>query len=1166
MRRFAAVVFFVLIATLARAQFDTATVLGTVTDASGAAVSRGSVSLRNAATAVVKTAATNELGQFQFVNVTVGPYRLEVSAPGYEISAASFELEVGARQRVDVQLRVASANSTVIATAEAAQLETDSSEHSQVVAEREIVELPLNGREYSQLVLLSTGVVPSPSQLSVGYDQREGSFNINGLRSTFNNYMLDGLDNNEYGTSNQGFSNQVVQLSPDSVAEFRVVTNNESAEYGRSGGATINVVTKYGTNQMHGRAWEFLRNTNLNATGFFKPDQGGKPALHRNQFGGNFGGPILKNKLFYFIDYEGYRESSSSTSKATLPTMSERGETASGADLGYALIDDTDASNANGYLPINNPCPYAAGSNICTTSTSFVYGLLGYYGAYGAGNYSNGQIPTSKITPFAKELLAMLPAPTNSGSNNNYVILRAITNDRDKGDAKLDYDVLPNLRLFARYSQSRANVFDPGTISGTAGGADADGHVQVPTISIASGATWTINPLSILELRFGFSRDRAGKEPVLTGGESMYDLFGIGGLPTDKRYTGGVTTQLFADGGFSTLGRQWTSPQHQYPTVWNPKVNYTRSLMSHTLKAGIEYTAIHVEQEDLHPVYGINGYAAQMSGYCYYYGSVAPYSHYCPSTFSHGTQTAESWKMFDYADFLLGYQYEIAQSSPMIANIRDWSWAGYVQDDWKLSRRLTLNLGLRYEFATPIFEANNKLGNFDPNSLSVVTASASDRYTVNPNTKDFGPRLGFAYSLTDKTVVRGGFGISYTHWNRIGSNYLTQSAPYGLVATREVYPTATETTSGGTTYYNYLNTQSGFPTNPSIVDSTNYRSQEVIIQYMPRKSPDSQIRSWFFGIQRDFGHNWVVDASYVGNHGLHEVIINDVNQASVQSSASGTASLASRRPYTNYNSVVGTLPWATSDYDGLQVKIEKRFSYGLYLLNSFTWSKAIDIAGQALDGGGNCDNCGNGIPSVQDVHNWQADRGLSNYNYPFVNSTSLVWALPVGRGQSLLPNLSRFWNNLIGGWQTTQILQARSGDPLTFAYSPSDYQEVSGQITVYGRNAYRPNQSGPAVATNKSYSQYFNSSSFSSPAANVVFGNSPRNAVRGYNFWQLDSGLSKNFSLTERSHLEFRAEAFNLFNHTNFSDPNTLYGSSTFGEIVSSLPQRELQVAGKIVF
>jgi hypothetical protein len=1045
---------------------------------------------------------------------------------------------------VDVQLQVAGVASTVTATAEAAQLETESSDHGQVVSDREIAELPLNGREYSQLVGLSTGVVPSPSQTTVGYDQREGSFNVNGLRSTFNNFLLDGLDNNEYGTSNQGFSNQVVQLPPDSVAEFKVVTNNTSAEYGHSGGATINVVTRYGTNQIHGRAWEFLRNTDLNATGFFKPDAGGKPALHRNQFGGNVGGPILKDKAFFFLDYEGYRETSSYTDQATLPTAAERGTNST-----YALIDD--AAVATGTLPVNNPCPYN-GYNPCNSANYFGAGLgmagAATQAALGGTQYLNGQVPVTAITPFAKAVLALLPATTNNNSSNNYVILHPISNDRDKGDAKIDYDPRQNLRLFARYSQSRVNVFDPGTIPGTAGG-DGDGHVLVPVFQIVGGATWTINPMSVFEARFGFSRDNAGKTPPLSGGPSMLDMFGITGLPTDPKYTGGITYQYFVDGGFTNIGREFTSPQYQRPTVWNPKVNYTRLLARHTLKTGIEYTNIHVAQEDLHPVYGTDAYAAQMSGYCYYNGCYAAYSPYLA-----GPVTAVTEKMFDYADFLLGYRAEVALANPTIANIREWSWAGYVQDDFKVNKRLTLNLGLRYEFATPIFEANNRLSNYDTTTQTMKLASSSDPYTVNPNTKDFGPRLGAAFSLNQATVLRGGFGISYVHWNRIGSNYLTQNAPFGVVAERMVYPSLPT----------YLNTQSGYPTN--LASPTGYNPTEATLQYMPTDSPDAQVRSWFFAVQRDLSHNWLLDLSYVGNSGSNEVIINDINQAAPQTTASGTADLQSRRPNTNYNSIIGTLPWGTSNYNGLQAKIEKRFSSGLYLLDSFTWSKAIDITGQSLDGGGNCSNCGNSIPSVQNIYNWKADRGISAYNHPLVNVTSLVWSLPVGKSQWLLPNLNRVWETVLGGWQMTDILQALSGNPLTFAYSPNSNQEVSALISIYGRNAYRPNQTGSAVASSKSYTQYFNAANFSTPAANAPFGNSPRNAVRGYGFWQLDTGLTKDFHLTDKAHLQFRAEAFNLLNKTNFGDPNTNYSSTTFGVITSTRDARQLQMAAKIVF
>ena len=1168
MRRLAVFALLVFFAASVKAQFDAATVLGTVTDPSGAVVAHSQVALRNTATAAVANTITDDQGQFRFVDVPIGSYKLEVSAQGFQPSSARFELTVGARQRVDVKLGLASVATSVEATAVAAQLETESSEHSQVVDERQIAELPLNGREYSQLVELSTGVVPSPSQTTVGYDQREGSFNVNGLRSTYNNFLLDGLDNNQYGTSNQGFSNQVVQLSPDAVAEFSVVTNNMSAEYGHSGGATINAVTRFGTNQFHGRAWDYLRNTALNAEGFFKPDVGGKPAMRRNQFGATLGGPIKRDKAFFFVDYEGYRELSSTTDQATIPTYLQRGYDASGTTaLGYYTITDEATGNA---LPVNNPCPYAYGSNICTSSTGLAAGLLGAtYNPYHYGaNYANGEIPTSAVTPFAAKVLTMLPAPTNSYSTNNYVVLHAVTNNRDKGDIKIDYTPNQSLRYFARFSKSRADVFDPGTISGTAGG-DGDGHVEVPIIDVAGGATWTISPVSVLDVRLGFSQTNSGKTPVLSGGQSMYDMFGLTGLPTDTRYTGGITYQDFNSGGFTSLGREATSPQYQHPTVWNPKVNFSRLLARHTIKTGVEFTNIHVAQEDLHPVLGADVYAAQISGLCY--NNYATYNALgeqlvgyplCAiangtGSTSHGTASSTTTKMYEFADFLFGYRYELGLASPHVANIREWGWAGYLQDDIKVNNRLTLNLGLRYEFYTPIHEANNYLSNYikaSSTSGSMKVASSSDRYLVDPNTRDFAPRFGAAFSLDPHTVLRGGFGISYTHWNRVGSNYLTQNAPYGIVALRLVYPGQA----------NYRNTQLGYPTD--LVDSSSYKTTEAVAQYMPVNSPDTQVRAWFLSLQRDLGHSWLFDLSYVGNNGLNEVIINDINQAAVQSSATASASTQSRRPNQSYGSIIGTLPWGTSNYNGLQAKIEKRFSDGIYLLNSFTWSKAIDVTSQSLDGGGNCSMCGNAIPSVQDINNWKADRTTSAYDHPIVNTTSVVWSLPLGQGQRYLNHLSGFWNQILGNWQMTNIFQALSGDPLTFGYSPDSQHEVSSYISIYGRNAYRPNQSGHALAASKSYKQYFNTAAFSIPDADVVFGNSPRNAVRGYTFWQLDTGLTKDFALTKGTRFQFRAESFNLTNRTNFGDPDSKYGDTNFGVITTARPAREFQFAGKIIF
>ena len=1181
MRRLAVFVLFVVVAASARAQFDTATVLGTVTDPSGAVVPRCQVALHSTATGKLATAITDDRGEYRFVDISIGPYELKVTAQGFQPAAAKFELTVGARQRLDVQLRVAAAQASVTATAEVTQLETESSERGQVVNEREIAELPLNGRQYSQLIELTAGVVPSHNQLSESYTQREGSFSVNGLRSVFNNYLLDGLDNNQYGTSNQGFSNQVVQLSPDAVAEFQVVTNNMSAEYGRSGGAAVNVVTQYGTNQLHGRVWEFLRNTALDATGFFKPDYGGKPALHQNQFGGTLGGPLKRDKLFFFADYEGSRRSSSFTDTATLPTTAERGNPAGGAGLPTTNYIIDNPGVGSGYLPVSNPCPYvgpiggpqtvAANVNPCTSTTWFGIGLGAGGSAaqafYGGTQYLNPPyaaspgIPISAVIPYAKSVLALLPATTNNNQTNNYIVLHPNTFDRDKGDVKVDYDMRKNLRLFTRYSQARFDAFDPGTIAGQAG-EGGDGHVYAPVIQVVGGATWTINPKSLLEVRFGFSRMKGGKTPPLAGGPSMFAQFGITGLPTDPQYTGGITYEYFESGGMTNLGRLWTSPQYQNPSIWNPKVNYTRLLTGHTLKAGLEYTNLHVAQQDLHPVMGGDVYGAQMSGYGYYNGLYYSISHSL-----YGGHTAQTNKMFDYADFLLGYRAEIGLSNSPIAQIRDWGWSGYLQDDWKVNKRLTVNLGLRYEYATPLYEANNQLSNFNPTTQAIVLASSSDRYTVNPNKEDFGPRVGAAFSLTRNTVLRGGYGISYSHWNRTGSSYLTQNAPYGISATRLTYPSLST----------YLNTEASFPAN--MISATSYNPLEVALQYMPRNSPDTQVQSWFFSVQRDLGHSMLFDLAYVGNNGLNEVIINDINQAAPQPSTCTIATenvagacitnFQSRVPMPSLTSVLGTLPWGTSNYQGLQAKVEKRFTSGLYLLDSFTWSKSIDIAAQAQDGSGGCDNCGNFIPSVQNVYNVQADRGLSADNRPLINVTSVVWTLPVGKGQWLLPNLNRVGNTILGGWQMTDIFQARSGDPLTFAYSPDSDTQVSPLITISGRNNYRPNQSGPAVATNKSYKGYINTSNFSTPQPYAPFGTSPRNAVRGYAFWQLDTGLTKDFTITEKAHFQFRAEAFNITNKTNYGEPNTMYNgasSTTFGVITSTLPARELQVAAKIMF
>src|SRR5262245_8706041 len=314
----------VLFPTAANAQFDTGAVLGTIRDSTGAVLPGVTVTLRNVATGVTAEKATDGRGSYEFFTVRAGDYTVSAELSGFGTRTVNVKVDVAARRRVDIDLSVASVAEAVSVTAQAPLIETDSSQRGQVITGDQTRALPLNGREYSSLALLTTGVKIGSSNLTTGGTPREGAFNVNGLRSTFNNFLIDGVDNNAYGTSNQGFSNQVMQPPPDAVGEFKVVTNNLSAEYGRAAGATVNVVYQSGTNQFHGSGWEFFRDTSLNATGFFRPSSGVKPPLERNQFGGVLGGPIVANRAFFFGDYEGFRQTRGVTTPSTIPTPEQR--------------------------------------------------------------------------------------------------------------------------------------------------------------------------------------------------------------------------------------------------------------------------------------------------------------------------------------------------------------------------------------------------------------------------------------------------------------------------------------------------------------------------------------------------------------------------------------------------------------------------------------------------------------------------------------------------------------------------------------------------------------------------------------------------------------------------------------------------------------------------
>lgn len=1095
--------------TNASAQFDTATVLGSVRDANGAALQGANITLKNVATSITNTTTSDSNGDYQFTNVKIGNYQVIVEANGFSRTIAdNINVTVNARQRVDLSLQVATANETVTITDAATPLQTDSSEVGQVIQRKQIVALPLNGRSYANLALLAPGVRESSTNSSIGGGGREAAFNVNGLRATMNNFLLDGIDNNAYGTSNQSFSSQVVQVSPDAVAEFKVQTNTYSAEFGRSGGAVINASYRSGTNQFHGSLWEFHRNKVLNATGFFKPI-GGKPPLIRNQFGFVFGGPIIKDRTFFFGDYEGFRQVQKNLTYSITPTLAQRAGILS--------------------VAVRNPLTgqtYAAGTPI-------------------------------PMTAFARKVLNDLPAPNLTGQGaSNYQNLVLNQNFSDKYNVRIDHKFNDLFSIFGRWSYRKSDEINAPNIEGTSGGG-SNGFVNVVNKQLTLGGTYAFSSGSVLDARFSLSSTNAGKEPVFLGQGTMQSLYGISGLPEDPTISGGLNTQTIT--GYAGLGRQATNPQYQNPTNQDYRISYSTIFGKHSVKIGYEYLRVQTDVQDTNPLYGLDTYSGQFS-----------------------RVAGGASNLYNLADFMFGLraQYELANLT--VAEMQQRFHYAYIQDDWKVNRKLTLNLGLRYEFGTPYFEKNNRLSNYDPTSNSILLAkdgSLYDRTLVDPDYNNFGPRLGFAYNVFNKTVFRGGYGVGYNYLNRLGSaDVLGTNAPIITRAAISQSPFLTvngvETVLPTCTGNNFANcyrpTQSGYPSISNLPNN--------VTLYVPRDIKTPMIQNWQLSVQQEIFKEFVLDVAYVGNKAKNLVILADLNQARVPlpgENVQGT--LQARRPIQGFGSISAVLPEGFSNYNALQVKLEKRFSKGLYLLNSFTWSKAIDNASQVLEE----PNGNTGNP--QNVYDIAADKGIGAYDQPFNNTTSFVYEVPIGRGRWLGSNLHPVVDAFIGGWMLNGINTMTSGQPITFRYSPSPV--TNNLPTFLGGTSLRPNIT--CDPTNRGsranpIRDYFNFACVSIPPVTAPFGNAGRNIARSDKYFNFDFGLQKQFKLpfNEETRIEFRAEFFNLFNKTNFQAANSnannitrtpdgaggFINTGNFGLISNTFPARQVQLALKFYF
>jgi hypothetical protein len=1185
------------------AQYDNGSLVGTIRDGSGAPIAGASVTITNDATAIATQARTNASGDYEVPTLKVGAYTIVASAPGFaDARATNINVSVGGRTHIDLGLKVGATSASVEVTDVQLQLETDTSQRDQTITNYETQAFPLISRNYSDLLALIPGSRQAPTAAttsSISSLVRAGSFNVNGQRSIFNNFLLDGLDNNAYGESNQGFDNQIIAIPPDSVAQFQVVTNNESAEYGRSSGATINVASLSGTNKFHTTLYEFLRNTDLNAPGFFKPlTVGGtgittpfkKPTLDRNQFGFNFGGPIIHDRVFFFLDYEGFRQTLTPLSVLTLPTQNE---------INGILVQPVRNALTGAIYPAGQPIPSSAINPLSLQ-------ILSYF------KQIEASLPATGITS----------ASTANGvtglASNDYAVQAPFTDHADKGDLRFDWQIGPTRSAFLRVSDRKENAVNfetipiPGIVNGPLDG-QTNGHIRLLDQQIAVGFTQSFGPNKVLDVRLGLDRTKAGKYNLSIGNTAFNN---IPGLPTNNAVVAGGLPSTGIT-GFTGFGRQSTNPQWQDPAFLDPKINYTWVKGNHSMKFGYEYEHEWMAVNDNNPLYGSFTFGG---GYSLCTAATSPTQ--C-ATNSSGSPSATAAVSDTYwADFLFGDTSAYSLANFYEAHLTNNTHNLYAQDDWKALPNLTLNIGLRWEFTSPYADLYNRVSNWDPNSQTVftttpgVTAVAGSitpvsfggiygQTLVHPDFKDFAPRVGFSLAATHKTVLRGGFGISYAHYTRAGSgDILSINAPQAQFASvTQIAPTynaATMTsnhcstplpaqiiTAGTTTPSCFASADQGFPS--GLVTSFNKATDNIT--YVPANTRDSYVESYLISVQRSLLKNSLLDIAYVGNHGLKLQGFLNANQKN--------PSLGFARPYTNWPSdITEALNEFYSNFNSLQVKYEQRMDFGLTLLNSFTWENSLDNASASLEGN---------TPSPQDGNNIRADYAQSDYNLPVANITSLVYEIPVGRGRRFMSSANAVADGFLGGWQVSVINTAQAGTPFNVTYNPNSAQQLSPQIsaTYRGANEYRPDhvQGTPITqgtsnrAANSGYINYINPNAFVLPpikdaAGNILspFGNASRNPGRTPPFNEADLALNKRFSTPiENMKVEFRTEFYNLFNHTNFYLPGAIsasqgtttgtYGTgasvpvsaitaspSTNGQISSTFTPRVIQFGLKVLY
>jgi hypothetical protein len=1101
-RKLFCIIILTAVANLARAQSESATITGTITDPSGALQTSAQVTALQEQTGARTQGLVTEDGQYSFPALRPGTYTISATAPGFKQSVRSgVVLQVNQSIRLDIRMELGSTTEQVNVVGSAPLLDTETSGRGAVIDTQKIVELPLNGRDYNQLALLSPGVLlPTPRLQSIEF---KGAFNVNGNRAFQNAFLLDGVDNTSYSNSFRGGNMQVVQPSVDALQEFKIQTNAYSAEFGRSAGALINAVTKSGTNTFHGSLYEFHRNRALDATNFFSNKTGAdKPFRLRNQFGGTIGGPILHNRTFFFGDYEGLRDRRGTVYLTSVPQPIWK----------QGMFTK----------PISNPFnPSDTGQDFRQPATP----------ACNDGQGNCWMIPQQYIDPIGQKILAVNPDP-NTGRpgdiDNNYVNVPITKTRADQFDTRLDHTVSQKLSLFGRYSFSDTNLFKPAPKPGLAEAATNDtfGYALWRSQGIAAGATWVFTPSMLADVRFGWSRGDYDQKPPNVGSGCPEALVGLRGAPSDDAICGGLPVFDLPGNSARRIGRTTSVPQFQTPRSFDYRGSIAWIRGAHAWKFGAELLHVQTGIRDISTLLGQYNFTGRFSGQNNdYQGGIA--------------------------DLLMGFPTRYRQDSNSVFNIFQRMYFGFVQDDWKVTPKLSLNLGVRYEFATPPRERDNQWANFLPETGGFVSAKDGglfERSLIHPDYNNFAPRVGFSYNVLAHTVIRGAYGMFFNHANRQGrEGLLGFNFPFIIQFDRNI--TGSGTLKSGAEFFRL---QNGVP--PGLLDPARVNTATLGRKAQDQNQRTPYVQQWNFGIQQELGAGLLLDTAYVGNRGIKLPAFRNLNQRPFTFNAVG-ASVIGAPPLASLGIAGDTVQYleniGVSNYHALQVRLEKRFSAGISGLASYTWGKALtnSVDHLSTSGVGNGTDVG-AFREAQNGFDRRAEYGPAEFDVKHRFVASAVWQLPFG-------------------FEVAPILAMQSGLALTVTQSEP--------ISIGGERRSRPNRigSGEVPEDRRTVDNYLDASAFvpiqTDPTRagftpGQIFGTSGVGILRGPGLVNVDLNVTKMIRITEHQRLQIRSEFFNLFNHTNLNVPGVNLGAG-FGQIIStSTEARVIQFAMKYIF